>query len=85
MLVLRLIDGIDETSYELVSPSEHDSRSAIVTISHLDKAHNSEVYSQLAGHGIDIGLREGSLRFSLHLYNTLDEVDKAISVLNSLG
>jgi selenocysteine lyase/cysteine desulfurase len=67
-----------------VSPSEPNSQSAIVAISHRNRERNSEVYSSLLKTGIDIGLRNGNLRFSLHLYNTIDEVDRALSVMNSL-
>lgn len=84
VLVSRLVDGVAKPRYYLVSPSERDSRSAIVVISHMDGGRNSEVYSSLTRTGIDIGLRGGNLRFSLHLYNTLDEVDRALSVMNSL-
>jgi cysteine desulfurase/selenocysteine lyase len=83
-LVCRLADGFSKTKYSLVSPTEHDSQSAIVVISHRNRERNSEIYSSLTRARIDIGLRNGNLRFSLHLYNTIDEVDKALSVMNAL-
>ncbi len=34
---------------------------------------------------IDIALRNGDLRFSPHIYNTLDETERAVAVLNSIA
>lgn len=44
---------------------------------------NREIHVSLANAGIDIGFRNGNLRFSLHLYNTLDEVQHATEILKS--
>jgi selenocysteine lyase/cysteine desulfurase len=82
-LASRLADGVAKTKYYLVSPSERDTQSAIVVISSMDRGRNSEVYSSLTRAGIDIGLRGANLRFSLHLYNTVHEVDSALSIMNS--
>jgi selenocysteine lyase/cysteine desulfurase len=84
-MVSRLADAISKTRYQLISPREHDSQSAIVAISHRDRRRNSEVYSSLTKAGIDIALRGGNLRFSLHLYNTINEVDNTLSIMNSFN
>lgn len=66
------------------SPSDEASRSAILAVSHADRRRNPEIHAALAAAGIDISLRNGDLRFSPHIYNTLDEADRAVSVLNSI-
>jgi cysteine desulfurase/selenocysteine lyase len=81
-LVEKLVSKIDKNKFCLVSPS--DARSAIVVISHVRRERNSEIHTSLAQAGIDIALRDGNLRFSLHLYNTLDEVIRTVTTLNSL-
>ncbi|HZQ23582.1 MAG TPA: hypothetical protein VFA89_12380 [Terriglobales bacterium] len=50
-----------------------------------DPDRNSEVFSALSDAGIDIALRNRNLRFSPHLYNTGDEIDRAVSVLNAFS
>ena len=86
-LVDRLVNGIDKTKFNLESPMEHSAQSAIVSISHKYEGgrRNSEIHALLVKAGIDLALRNGKLRFSLHLYNTPEQVDRAISIINCLG
>lgn len=85
MLVETLTAGITKSKYRLISPANGVSRSAIVTISHVNTKRNLDVHASLSAAGIDVALRNGNLRFSPHIYNTLDEVDRAVAVLNSLN
>jgi selenocysteine lyase/cysteine desulfurase len=82
-LVQRLIHGLRDSAYELLSPRELPARSTLVYIGRHEPEQNSRVHEQLEGAGIDIAMREGSLRFSPHLYNTASEIDRALDVLNS--
>jgi cysteine desulfurase / selenocysteine lyase len=83
-LVEKLANGSTKTKYRLLSPANEASRSAILSVSHVDRRRNSEIHVALATAGIDIALRNGDLRFSPHIYNTLDEADRAVAVLNSI-
>ncbi len=83
-LVERLVNGMVKTKYRLLIPSDEATRSAIVAVSHVDRGRNPEIHAALATSGIDIALRNGDLRFSPHIYNTLDEVERAVVVLNSI-
>ena len=41
-------------------------------------------FDMLKREGIDISLREGNLRVSPHLYNTVDEIEHLLSILHSV-
>jgi selenocysteine lyase/cysteine desulfurase len=84
-LVSRLIEGLDAEKYKLLSPREGDARSTLVFISHKQPSHNDKVYNALKQRGIHIAFRAGNLRFSPHLYNTEEEIDRALSVLESVN
>jgi cysteine desulfurase / selenocysteine lyase len=80
-LVDRLLDGLDELPYELISPRRGPERSTLVLFSHQDPQRNQKVYAALADAGIDIALRNNKLRISPHLYNSEDNIDAALTVL----
>jgi selenocysteine lyase/cysteine desulfurase len=65
-LVQQLIDGLDEGTYELLSPRQSPSRSTLVYVTHRQRP-QPIVHRQLEPGGVDIALRDGNLRFSLHL------------------
>ena len=83
-LVSRLIEGLHQEKYELISPRQGARRSTLVIISHKQRNRNREIYEVLKGRRIHIAFRKGNLRFSPHLYNTDDEIDHALSVLSSI-
>jgi cysteine desulfurase/selenocysteine lyase len=84
-LVEKLANGFATTKYRLLSPSDEASRSAIVAVSHVDRRRNPEIHAALAKAGIDIALRNGDLRFSPHIYNTQEDAERAVAVLNSIS
>lgn len=83
-LVEHLVSGIKKSKYRVISPADAARISAIVVISHHQASKNREIHCLLKKAGIDIAFRNGNLRFSLHLYNTAEEVERAISVLNGV-
>jgi len=82
-LAQRLIGGLDPKKYTLFSPEAGSERSAIVVLSHSHSSLNHGIRAKLAEAGIDLSLRENNLRFSLHFFNTYQEVDYALAVLNA--
>ena len=83
-LVSRLIAGLDESKYEVLSPLEEGpERSTLVIVSHRDPARNREIRESLAADDIFIAVREGNLRLSPHLYNGADDIDRALAALNA--
>jgi cysteine desulfurase/selenocysteine lyase len=82
-LVGRLLDGLDRGKFAILSPAEPARRSTLVFLSHRDPGRNRSVYAHLQANGIDIAYRRGKLRFAPHLYNTEDDIDRALAILNA--
>lgn len=83
-LVSRLIEKLDTDKFKLLSPREGATRSTLVFVSHKDPRRNSDIYESLKQNGVYIACRAGKLRFSPHLYNTQDDIDHALSILQSV-
>jgi len=84
-LVSRLIAGLDLSRYELLSPREGRARSTLVFISSRQPQRNVEIYERFLEEQVYIAHRAGNLRFSPHLYNTCEDIDRALSILNSFS
>jgi cysteine desulfurase/selenocysteine lyase len=83
-LVSQLIDGLDSRKYRLMSPREETVRSTLVFISHKDSQRNTEIYQTLKEKGVEVAFRRGKLRLSPHLYNTKEDIERALAVLNAV-
>jgi selenocysteine lyase/cysteine desulfurase len=77
-LVVRLLGGIDRARFRLVSSEEV--RSPLVMVEPLREA-SAEVLERLAAAGVHVAHRRGRIRISPHLYNTADEIDRALELL----
>jgi cysteine desulfurase / selenocysteine lyase len=84
-LVDRLLDGLDELPYRLISPRRGPQRSTLVLFSHQDAQRNRPAWAALTDAGIDAALRNDTLRISPHLYNSEDDIDAALTVLTHTG
>lgn len=82
-LVQRLIDGLDRSRFDVLSPPEPPRRSTLVFVTHKDGERNCALHAHLHKAGIDVAYRRGSLRFAPHLYNTARDIDRALAVLHS--
>ncbi len=80
-LVERLINGLQDTDWQLVSPRTEPERSTLVLVRHPDPEHTAATAAALARGGIDIAQRAGSLRFSPHLYNTTTDIDRVVELM----
>jgi cysteine desulfurase / selenocysteine lyase len=78
----RLIEGLDGDQYHLISPAAGSSRSTLVVLSRTDGS-TRQRHQQLTAAGLDTAFREGNLRLSLHLFNTIEEVDRVLDVLHA--
>ncbi|UCE19267.1 MAG: aminotransferase class V-fold PLP-dependent enzyme [Gemmatimonadota bacterium] len=85
ILISRLIDGLDRTTYDMVSPTEENARSTLFVFTHKEPERNPSIFEVLRQEGIDISLREGNLRVSPHLYNTIEDIDRLLSILHSIS
>jgi selenocysteine lyase/cysteine desulfurase len=81
-LVSRLIEGLDPDKYELISPRPGPECSTLVLITHRNPSRNRGVYDALEGASVCAAFRRGRLRFSPHIYNTAEDIDRALSILN---
>jgi selenocysteine lyase/cysteine desulfurase len=77
-LVVRLLAGIDRDRYRLVSGE--DVRSSLVMVEPLAEA-SGALFERLATAGVHVSHRRGRIRISPHLYNTSDEMDRALELL----
>lgn len=84
-LVTRLIDGLDGTGWQLVSPRHEPERSTLVLLRHPDDERTATTFTALTDARIDIAQRAGRLRLSPHLYNTHTQIDRVLDVMAHLG
>lgn len=80
-LISRFINGLDSDEYELISPRQGLARSTLIVVTHKQVERNIEMHKALKDEGIDVAIREGNLRLSPHLYNSAEDIDRALSVL----
>ena len=78
-LVNYFIKNFSNPKFTLKSPS-HESNILCFSCKDID---TNALQTKLMVEGIDVSIREGSLRLSFHLYNSIEQVDKLIEVLNS--
>jgi cysteine desulfurase / selenocysteine lyase len=69
----------NQQEVKVVSPQERSRRSGIVSFR---PPESRRVFRSLRAAGIVCGMREGSIRISAHLYNTSDDVDRVLDVLD---
>ncbi|MCI0411294.1 aminotransferase class V-fold PLP-dependent enzyme, partial [bacterium] len=82
-LISRWIEELDMSRYELLSPRDGAARSTLVFISARQPQRNGEIYAKLLKEKVFVAQRAGKLRISPHLYNTFEDIDQALAILNS--
>jgi len=83
-LVQRLLDGLDAAKFDLLSPREPPGRSTLVFLSHKEPERNRSVHARLKENGIEVAYRRGKLRLGPHLYNTPEDIDRTLKILNTV-
>ncbi len=79
-LTEHLAQRVQERGYQVLTPLEPEARSGILTISHAQHP-AQQLWERLRAARIVAAVREGGVRFSPHLYNTLDEMDAVVDAL----
>jgi selenocysteine lyase/cysteine desulfurase len=77
-LVERLVTGIDRERYRLVSAEAPGERSSLVTVEPL-KEPAERVLERLREAGVYCAHRRGRVRVSPHVYNSPDDIDRALA------
>src|SRR5467141_4822619 len=71
----------DETGVRVVSPRAEAHRSAIICLA---PAHPVEAYHALKRAHVVCSLREGAIRLAPHCYNTVEELERVMDVMDQL-
>ncbi len=71
----------DETGVRIVSPRADAHRSAIICLA---PAHPVEAYHALKRARVVCSLREGAIRLAPHCYNTVEEMERVMDVMDQL-
>jgi selenocysteine lyase/cysteine desulfurase len=84
-LVEQLVQGLDRTRFELVSPESGWRRSSLVFFRSLDGEDASRLQPLLAEQGIHLAYRNGCLRASPHVHNTSADIERLLAALHRQG
>lgn len=84
-LVDQLVDGINQDSFELVSPALKIERTNIVVFSCKDASRNCHLFEFLKSKGYYLALWKNKLRVSPHIYNTTQEMEGLLKAINNYG
>ncbi|VAW09674.1 Cysteine desulfurase [hydrothermal vent metagenome] len=77
----QLVAGIDASQYEVLDRGNPERLSSIVFLRPLDRS-MEQTAKHLRQAKVDFALRVGLFRVSPHLYNTADDIDRVLAVLN---
>ena len=77
MLSERLIEGMLGIGARITSPLNEKDRTSIVR-AHIKSVNTYQLKNGLENADVFVSTRGNSIRFSPHLYNTLDDIDRAI-------
>jgi selenocysteine lyase/cysteine desulfurase len=81
-LVQQLLDGLP-SGYRVLSDPSPEHRSNIVCLRSQDETRTPEVFARLREARIFTSLRGGNLRISPHVYNTPEDIERLLRVLQS--
>ncbi|MFI5382239.1 MAG: aminotransferase class V-fold PLP-dependent enzyme, partial [Tepidisphaerales bacterium] len=77
----RLVAGLRDKGYAIVSPRDGDAWSGIVSITSPTQDHQQVFRALRKDHHTEIAVREGRLRVSAHFYNTETQVDRLVETM----
>ena len=80
-LTERLVEGLKQRDAQLLSPSNEKERSPIVS-ARFPGFSSRTMVKFLKDHGVIVSPRADFVRFSPHLYNSTDDIDRALEILD---
>jgi cysteine desulfurase/selenocysteine lyase len=75
----HFLENYPQSKYELITPKEHLGNIICLKAKSLD---SKLLERELKSNNIDVSVREGNIRLSFHLFNSKDQVNKAIRALD---
>lgn len=84
-LIHRFEEGITSLPFETMYHFEEQETSGICMFTHENAELNEKVFNSLSDQKVNISLRGGGLRLAPHYYNTVEEIEAFLALLNSLG
>jgi selenocysteine lyase/cysteine desulfurase len=82
-LASRLADGLSERGAALITPADPARRAGTVA-ARFPGRDGEAIAGELTKRGVIVSPRVGSTRFSMHFYNSSDDVDHALAVLDEV-
>lgn len=87
ILADRLAAGLCELGLPVRGGPQHPRRDHLISVGTPGEGHNAtgdarmqSLYDALAAAGVKLSIRKDMLRFSLHLYNSTDDVDRVLDI-----
>ena len=81
VLLARLEEGLGALGATVVSCTLPDCRSSILCFRADEEATTRAIHADLLAGGATCALREGSVRLAPHFYNTVDEIDRVLEIV----
>ena len=85
ILNLHMHENLDRNYFTILSPSIELGLTSIIVITHKNKANNKIIMEHLKANGVHLAFWKNTLRISVHLYNTKDDVTRLLTLLNAKG
>jgi selenocysteine lyase/cysteine desulfurase len=82
-LAARLVDGLANAGAQFVTPAPDHLQSSIVT-ARFPGQDQARVARRLNEEGVVVSPRIGAVRFAPHLYNTAEDIDRALGLLRGI-
>jgi cysteine desulfurase / selenocysteine lyase len=80
-LIDRLVAGVGDSGYHVVSSLDPTYRSQIVTISTGDLERDNEITDELVARNVSVTMRPKGIRISPYFYNTEEDIDRLLEAL----
>lgn len=87
-LARRLADGMAQLGLPVFGRGDGDGLGSIVCVGRLGGGHDTTgdadmaaLYQHLSEHNVKLSIRRGVLRFSLHLYNAAEDVERVLELV----
>ncbi len=80
-LATQLIDGLETRGAEILSPRASEERTSIVSM-RIPGADPARIATSLNASGVVVSGRNDFIRFSPHLYNTTEDIERALDELD---